>query len=328
MTQKTSCSDTRIGEDALIAHYFAPLATSPGAYGLKDDAASLIVPDGKELVVTLDTLVSGVHFRENDPADLIARKALRVNLSDLAAKGAEPLGYFLSLALASDWIEAWLGEFAAGLGTDQKTFGISLYGGDTVMTPGPLTISITAFGIIPAGQMIRRGSAKAGDHVFVTGTIGDAALGLRAGDAVGRDQDYLRRRYLLPEPRLGLGHALRESASAAMDISDGLMGDLSKMCTASGVGATIDRNLIPISRAADNALKSDQKIWDSVLTGGDDYEILVAVSPDRIDRFRELATLSSIVLSPIGMIEAEEGVRLTDGSKKLELPGVLSFEHF
>jgi thiamine-monophosphate kinase len=328
MTRKTSDSGTRIGEDALIARFFSPLATSPGAYGLTDDAASLIVPEGQELITTLDTLVAGVHFRENDPPDLIARKALRVNLSDLAAKAAEPIGYFLSLALNADWTEAWLGEFVAGLGADQQNYGISLYGGDTVMTPGPLTISLTAFGTVPAGQMIRRGTAKIGDHLFVSGTIGDAALGLRVGEAVGQGQDYLRRRYLVPEPRLDLRRALGEVASAAMDISDGMLGDLAKMCAASGVGAAIDRSQIPLSDATANALEFDLDVWDLILTGGDDYEILAAVPPDHVDRFQELANLSGIVLSPIGMIEAEDGVRLFDGSRKLKLPSVLSFEHF
>ncbi len=328
MTRKISHPSARIGEETLIARYFAPLADRSGAYGLTDDAASLVVPDGQELVVTMDTLVAGVHFRDTDPADLIARKALRVNLSDLAAKGAEPFGYFLSIALGIDWTEAWLGAFVAGLGMDQETFGVSLYGGDTVMTPGPVTISITALGTVPVGQMIARGTAKIGDHLFVSGTIGDAALGLRAGDRGGQDQDYLRQRYLVPEPRFALRRALREAASAAMDISDGLLGDLAKMCSAGGVGASIDRSRIPLSAPARKSVENAPGDWSSILTGGDDYEILVAVPADRVDKFQELANLSAIVVSPLGVIEAEEGIRLFNGSKKLSLPGVLGFEHF
>lgn len=328
MTQRKPPGRSRIGEEALIARYFAPLALHPGAYGLTDDAASLIVPDGQELVVTMDTLISGVHFRGDDPADLIARKALRVNLSDLAAKGAEPFGYFLSLALGSGWTQAWLGAFAAGLAADQKSFGVSLYGGDTVRTPGPLTISVTALGTVPVGRMVARGTARAGDHLFVTGTIGDAALGLRVTGPGDGGREYLRRRYLVPEPRLALKNALLETASAAMDISDGLLGDLAKMCAASGAGASIDRHRIPLSEAARDRLRATPGIWDTILTGGDDYEILAAVPADRVDRFQELARLSAIVVSPFGMIEANEGIRLFDGSKKITLPDDLSFEHF
>ena len=163
------------GEDSLIARYFRPLATDPGAFDLNDDAATLR-PSGDDIVVTTDAIVEGVHFLPHDPSDTVARKALRVNLSDLA-EGAMPAGFVLTLVLRSA-AEAWLRPFAAALGEDAKQFDCPLLGGDTVSTPGPLMISITAFGRVPVGKMVHRSGAKPGNRVLVTGTIGDAALGL------------------------------------------------------------------------------------------------------------------------------------------------------
>src|SRR5262249_46994678 len=231
---------TASGEDSLIARYFKPLATDAGALGLSDDAA-VLKARGEDLVVTTDAIVEGVHFLADDPPDTIARKALRVNLSDLAAKGASPAGFVLTLALrGAD--DGWLTAFAGGLGADAKSFECPLLGGDTVSTPGPLIVSITAFGHVPPGKMVRRNGARPGDRVLVTGTIGDAALGLDiltggrvartlADDPAGRDA--LVARYRVPEPRNALAGALREHASAAMDVSDGLAGDLTKLCAAS-----------------------------------------------------------------------------------------------
>ncbi len=199
------------GEDALIARYFRPLATDPGAFGLDDDAAAL-KPDGNDIVVTTDAIVEGVHFLPDDPPDTVARKALRVNLSDLAAKGAMPAGFVLTLALRhAD--EAWLKPFAAALGEDAAQFACPLLGGDTVSTPGPLMVSVTAFGRVPPGKMVHRSGAKAGERVMVTGTIGDAALGLavlRGGKvhAAATDtaaRDALVERYRVPQPRVAVG---------------------------------------------------------------------------------------------------------------------------
>src|SRR6478736_5269291 len=244
------------GEDSLIARYFRPLATDPGAFGLDDDAAAL-KPDGNDVVVTVDAIVEGVHFLPDDPPDTVARKALRVNLSDLAAKGAVPAGFVLTLALRSP-DEAWLKPFAAALGEDARRFGCPLLGGDTVSTPGPLMISITAFGRVPPGKMVHRNGARPGDRVMVTGTIGDAALGLavlRGGkihaamtDTAARE--ILVERYRVPQPRVALAEIVRRYASAAMDVSDGLAGDLTKLCGVSGVSAVIDLVSVPLSGAA------------------------------------------------------------------------------
>src|SRR6201997_2367853 len=202
------------GEDSLIARYFKPLATDPGAFGLVDDAA-ILKAHGEDIVVTTDAIVEGVHFLPDDPPDAIARKALRVNLSDIAAKGATPAGFVLTLALRSV-DEAWLAAFAGALGEDAKSFGCPLLGGDTVSTPGPLTVSITAFGRVPEGRMVHRSGAKPGDRVMVTGTIGDAVLGLdilkggRIAEALASDRagrEALVARYRIPQPRNALAAA-------------------------------------------------------------------------------------------------------------------------
>src|SRR5579883_330391 len=249
------------GEDSLIARYFKPLATDPGAFGLVDDAA-ILQARGDDIVVTTDAIVEGVHFLPDDPPDTLARKALRVNLSDLAAKGATAAGFVLTLALrrADD---AWLSAFARGLGEDARAFDCPLLGGDTVSTPGPLTISVTAFGRVPSGKMVPRTGARPGDQVMVTGTIGDAAVGLDiltggpAANALVRDaaaRDMLIGRYRVPQPRNALTNAIRAHARSAMDVSDGLAGDLTKLCAASHVSAVIDVARIPISAAAQSVL--------------------------------------------------------------------------
>ncbi|HEX9360979.1 MAG TPA: thiamine-phosphate kinase [Bradyrhizobium sp.] len=322
------------GEDSLIARYFKPLATDPGAFNLGDDAA-ILNASGEDTVVTTDAIVEGVHFLADDPPDTVARKALRVNLSDLAAKGATPAGFVLTLALrAAD--DAWLTLFARGLGSDAGLFGCPLLGGDTVSTPGPLTISITAFGRVPAGGMVRRSGAKPGDRVVVTGTIGDAALGLDIlkGGAAAALADagakaMLIGRYRVPQPRNALAKAVRDHAHAAIDVSDGLAGDLAKLCGASGVSAVIDAPSIPLSAATAALLARGTVGIETIVSGGDDYEILCAIPEDSFEAFVQAAGQAGVAVTSIGMVVAGSSVpRFLDGEgAELALPR-LSYSHF
>ena len=325
------------GEDRLIARLFQPIARHPGALGLLDDAALLAVPSGHELVLTKDALVAGVHFFADDPPVSIARKAMRVNLSDLAAKGAVPLGVMLAFAIPPDMSEADLAEFARGIGEDANLYNAPLLGGDTVKTPGPFTISITALGSVPAGTMVKRTTAGAGQAIVVTGTIGDGALGLalrldpsRSGFA-GLDakaRATLNDRYLHPRPRLNLAAALRSHASAAMDVSDGLVGDLAKMLAASRVAGEINVARVPLSAAARAAIEAEPALLEVAITGGDDYEILAVIPNERLDAFGTVATAAGIGMSVIGHTKTGQGLTVRDahGAEMQLARG--SFSHF
>lgn len=328
----------RPGEFDLIADYFAPLASRPGAFGLLDDAACLPVRPGTDVVVTKDALAANVHFLETDPPDLIARKALRVNLSDLAAKGAEPFAYFLSIALPPDWAEAWIADFARGLREDQETYGVDLYGGDTLKSPGGLVVSITAIGHLPAGAMVTRLGGRSDDLLFVTGTIGDAALGLKVHAGAPEvaewrlspaEQAQLRDRYLLPQPRVALCEAVRSHASAAMDVSDGLLGDLGKLCRASGLGAVLKSDRVPLSAPVATAIQNGGAGLDLALDGGDDYEVLVAIPPDRRTGFEAAAAAVGISATEIGSLtKFAPGVSVIDAGGETVQMRSRSFEHF
>jgi thiamine-monophosphate kinase len=239
----------------------------------------------------------------------VARKALGVNVSDLAAKGADPKGFLLSLALPADWTEDWLGAFATGLGEAARDFSCPLLGGDTVKARGALTLSVTAIGEVPAGRMVRRTTARPGDLICVTGTIGDAALGLRLRSSPSwakvlsePERDFLADRYLNPRPRHRLAHAVRDNASAAMDVSDGLAGDLAKMLRESGASGIVEAGEVPFSTAARKAVAADPDLLDGVVTGGDDYEILCTVPESNLDRLRKEADRVGIGLSVIGRV--------------------------
>lgn len=330
---------SRPTEDDLIARYLAPLATAVGADGLTDDAA--VIPEGEgELVVTKDLAIAGVHFFPDDPPDLIAAKALRTNLSDLAAKGAVPAGFLLGLGLPPDWTEDFLAGFCAGLAADIAAYACPLYGGDTVKVPGPLTISITAFG--RARRWVRRRGASPGDLVCVTGMIGDGAIGLKVrqarrapagaaawiGGLAPSDANHLERRYLLPEPRCALAEAVADHASAAMDVSDGLAGDLTKLLLASAVGATVDAGAVPLSGAARRAIAAEPALLATALTGGDDYEILLTCGPGARDPLSAAARAAGIDLTVIGEVTAGSGLAMLGGDGgPLDLgPG--RFQHF
>ena len=331
----------RPNEFALIKRYFAPLASDPGALGLTDDAATLTPSKGCELVLTKDLLAAGVHFFAHDPAAAIAAKALRVNLSDLAAKGARPRGYLLGLALPSDWTADWLEAFCAGLKSDQATYDVTLLGGDTIASGGALLISVTAIGEVPVGLAVRRNGARAGDLLYVTGTLGDAALGVRLRyetDLAGRlgldaaSTDYLLDRYLLPQPRSALAAAVLTHASAAMDISDGLTGDAGHMAAASGVDLQIDVDAVPLSPAARAVLARDPDYLATCLGGGDDYELLIAVPPEKAAAFEVAAGDAGVALARIGRADAARGeagtlLYLREG-ESFSLAGNGGFRHF
>jgi thiamine-monophosphate kinase len=328
--------DDRSAEERLIARYFRPLATAPGAFGLGDDAAVVTPPPGSDLVLTTDGVISGVHFFPDDPPGDVAHKVLRMNLSDLAAKGARPVGFLLLVALPAETDEAWIAAFAAGLGEDVKHYDCPLLGGDTDRTPGPLSVSIAAFGAVPHGKMVRRSTAQAGDSVVVTGTIGDAALGvrMRKEPALAKRwrlsnalRDHLLRRYLLPEPRNALAEAVLHHASAAMDVSDGLAGDLAKLCRASGVAAEIDAARVPLSDAARAAVAAESALIETVLTGGDDYEILLTLAPEKFSALRAAAQGTGVAVTEIGRMTAGQSTRILRDGKALSFAQP-SYSHF
>jgi thiamine-monophosphate kinase len=287
-------------EFSLIYKHFRPLA-GPGALALGDDAAVFAPPPGRELVVAADAMVAGVHFLPDDPADLVARKLLRTNLSDLAAMGAAPLGYLLTVSVRRDTPEAWFTGFAAGLAADQAEFGLHLLGGDTTSTPGPTSLSLTILGSVAPGTALRRNGARPGDGVWVTGTIGDGALGLLA--ATGRLADpggFLAGRYRLPQPRVALGQRLAGIASAAMDVSDGLVQDLGHLCRGGGLGARIEAALLPLSPAAAGAVAAEPGLLARCLTGGDDYELLLAVPESQEAALRAAAEGCGVAVTRLG----------------------------
>ena len=328
----TSRDDTS-AEDRLIARFFMPLATHPGALALSDDAAFLKPPPGCDLVLKTDAIVGGVHFFPDDAAHTVASKALRVNLSDLAAKGARPLGFLLSVALPKETGEPWLADFAQGLRSDSVLFGCPLFGGDTDRTPGPITISIAMFGSVPEGTMVRRAGAQPGDRVFVSGTIGDAALGVmvRKGKSWALSdgqRQHLISRYLLPQPRNALAEAVRAHASASMDISDGLVGDFTKLCRASAVAADIEVARVPLSDAARAVVAADPAMLETVLTGGDDYEIICTVPAAKADGFRHAAKAVQVPVTEIGQVKAGEGARFIAEDGKALTFRQASFSHF
>jgi thiamine-monophosphate kinase len=295
----------RLSEFGLIERLFAPLATSAAALGLKDDVALLRPRAGHELAVTTDAVIAGVDFFASDPADTVARKALRVNLSDLAAKGAEPFGYLLTLMLPKTVNETWLRRFARGLAADQKAFGVALLGGDMSGTPGPLGVSVTAFGWVPKGKAILRRGAKPGDLVFVSGTVGDSGGGLAALKG-GRRAPALIARYRVPEPRVALGRKLRGIASAALDVSDGLLADLGHVAAVSNVHIAVAASRVPLSEA----LRRSGGDVVRAVTAGDDYEIAFTAPRAKRARVVAAAKAAGVRVTQIGFVVKGRGVAL------------------
>jgi len=317
-----------LGEFGRIGRFFAPLA-GPGGLGLTDDAALIGCEPGRKLVVTVDAMVAGVHFLPDDPPDLVARKLLRTNLSDLAAMGAHPLHYLLASALPASLDDAWVERFAAGLAEDQRIFGVALLGGDSVSTPGPATLALTAIGDVAEGAEIRRSGAQPGDAVWVSGTIGDAGLGLAVlkgdyADLAKTHRAALTRRFQLPEPRTALGPSLAGLAHAMLDVSDGLVADLGHICEASGVSATVRAPDLPLSPAA-KAAGADPA---QAAVAGDDYELLFTAPPHAEAAIRRAASEAGVAVTAIGAVAAGEGARLLDARGQpipLERPG---YRHF
>jgi thiamine-monophosphate kinase len=303
----------------LIARYFAPLAAgAPGALGLTDDAAIVDIPAGERLVAAVDALVAGIHFLGDDPPGDIARKIIRVNLSDLAAMGARPLGLLLAAVLPSNVSDDWMGAFAAGLKADIDEFHTPLIGGDTVAGDGPLTLSLTALGAVPAGQALTRGGALVGDAIYVTGTIGDGVLGLGIAKGVLKglepsQESYLLERYRLPRPRIDFGIRLLGHANAAIDVSDGLIADLGHICNCSGVGACLIAQAVPLSNAAQAAVGLDQGRFSDLLTGGDDYELLFTSAPENDAALRTMAAELAVDVTRIGSIIEGSGLEVEGG---------------
>lgn len=300
-------------ELSIIDRYFRPLA-GEGAFALRDDAAVIAVPPGEELVVTTDMVARGVHFLD-DPADTIAQKALRVNLSDLAGKGATPLGYVISLALSPDIDAAWLDAFAEGLVRDQRRFGLRLLGGDTIVVPDRLVISVTAFGTVAKGRTVHRSGGRPGDELFVSGVIGASGAGLALlkgepgpwSDLAKWERDVLVTRYRVPEPRNALAPALREFASAAMDVSDGLVGDCDKLAAACGCSAVIEAEKVPLPPGF--AGPRDAALVARFVTAGEDFEVLATVRPEKAAAFVDAAKRAGVPVARIGALA--EGTNLT-----------------
>jgi thiamine-monophosphate kinase len=332
-------SDKIDSEEAMIGAFWAPLAAGfPGALGLKDDCAVLTPQPGHDIVVTTDAVIAGVHFLPDTDASAIAWKALAVNVSDLVAKGATPLAYVMTLALPEAPERQWLEAFTGGLRAAQQAFGCQLAGGDTDRTPGPLSVSITALGSVPSGRMVRRASVRPGDAVYVSGTIGDATLGLALRrdpglaarwklDAVARAS--LEDSHLRPRPPAALVTALRACATGAMDVSDGLVKDFDRMCRTANVGGQIDAASVPLSAAARAVLAQGAVTLADLVTGGEDYQVLAGVAPERAAEFEQLAAAAGTSVTRIGSIEeAQAGVRVVDAAGhalKFTTPG---WDHF
>lgn len=332
MSDRSEIPGGRLGEFGRIRRFFAPLA-GPGGLGLLDDAALVGCPPGHRLVMTADAVVAGVHFLPEDPPDLIAKKLIRVNLSDLAAMGARPLHYLLTTALPVSLGDDWIEAFARGLGADQQRYGIDLLGGDSVSTEGPAVLSLTAIGDVAAGAEIRRSGARPGDEVWVSGTIGDAYLGLGVlrggyGQIKAEDRTAVVRRYQLPEPRVGLGPALAGIAHAMIDVSDGLLADLGHICEASAIGAVVELAGVPMSAAAQQLTAITPGLGVQLATGGDDYELLFTAAPDAAASLRNIAARLAVPVTRIGRIEPGAGVCLVDDEGCEVAVQAMGYRHF
>jgi thiamine-monophosphate kinase len=321
-----------VGEFERIRRFFAPLG-GPGALDLLDDAALVDCRAGQRLVITADAIVEGVHYLPVDPPELVARKLLRVNLSDLAAMGARPLHYLLTTALPASCGVDWVAAFARGLDEDQRRFQVSLLGGDSVATPGPAALSLTAIGEVAAGMEIRRSGALVDDLVWVSGTIGDAYLGLAVLRGAYRHlapehRAELIRRFRIPEPRVELGPRLAGLAHAMIDVSDGLLADLGHICETSNVAARVEVETLPLSPAAKEIVQRRMDLRVSLVAGGDDYELLFTAPAGATKAIEELSAGLDLPITMIGLIERGRGVRLVDSEGRAIPVDHAGYRHF
>lgn len=323
-------------EFELIERYLRPLASDPYAFSLTDDAAIMDVPTDKQVVVSKDLLIAGSHFFHDDAPKLIAQKAVRSNISDLISKGATPYRYCLGLAFPEAPTHAFMQDFAKGLEDDQANFGWSLIGGDTTKSPSDFMISLTAYGLCDKGQMVRRAGGNVGDSLYVSGTLGDSALGLLSRQNPdlftqlnADDRSHLQDAYLLPQPPLGLEELITKHATASMDISDGLFSDLAHMCRARGLSAEIDQQAIPMSSAARSAISVEPCLLKTALKGGDDYQCLMAVPRAKEAVFMRACANKGLSVRKIGVLisQTEPLFRLTNGDEHFdgELDGFVHF---
>lgn len=317
-----------MAEHTRIARYFAPLAQAEaGSFSLTDDAALLTAPAGKQLVVTTDSVIESIHVLPGATPAQFAQKLLRRNLSDLAAMGATPWRYTLNLHTPVGLAEEWFSAFANTLAAEQKRFGLVLIGGDsTSAANAPIHCTLTCFGLLE-GVALRRNGARAGDDLYVSGTLGDAALGLKLLQQNPQHENALTARYHCPEPHLELGGALKEVATAALDISDGLLADIGQLATASSVSARVIREAIPRSPELQHFLDSDPAVWESVLSGGDDYELCFTAPTAARKAIAALAQSLHLPLTRIGEIGAGSGITLVDTEGKLLPITQRGFEH-
>ena len=323
-----------IGEFDLIERFFRPLSrAAPGAFALRNDGALLTPPAGASLVVTKDLMVAGVHYPEGEEPATVARRLLRVNLSDLAAMGATARSYALGLALPEDIADVWVEAFAAGLARDQEAFGVALIGGDTVATKGPAVLSLTAFGTVAGDACLTRAGAGEGDDIYVSGTVGDATLGLRAvrgelANLTPEDHAALAERFRLPVPRLALGAALVGLATCAIDVSDGLVADLGHVCEESGVAARIGADVVPLSPAAMRVVDGGEAEIADLVTGGDDYELLFCAPLSKRGAIEAIGRRLELAVSRIGTIEHGQGVTVVDADGQPLALGRAGYTHF
>ena len=321
-----------IDEFERIRRFFAPLA-GPGGLDLLDDAALVDCRAGRRLVVTADAIVEGVHYLPVDPPELVARKLLRVNLSDLAAMGARPLHYLLTTALPAVHGADWVAAFARGLAEDQRRFQVSLLGGDSVATPGPAALSLTAIGEVTAGMEIRRSGALVDDLVWVSGTIGDAHLGLAVlrgaySQLAPEHRAGLVRRFRIPEPRVEFGPRLAGLAHAMIDVSDGVLADLGHICETSNVAARVEVEALPLSPAAKEIVDQRMDSRVSLAAGGDDYELLFTAPASATKAIEELSSVLGLPVTRIGLIERGKGVRLVDSEGRAIPVDHAGYHHF